>query len=249
MEGQPASVGRCVYVLDCHEIHRRGLQSVLAGLAGIDAVAGAASVAAAEAGDRRALERSDVVLIDVTLTDAVAFIARIVGARGRAVLAYVGRYEHALVRAALDAGAIGLLAKDAMTPEILAAALDAAFAGSCVFSPQLLPRMLADPPTPPLTVPPSLASAAPHDAVTERLGTPAHAEPQGHIAPPRHGRLTRREQDVLRLIAQGHATREVARELCYSERTIKNVIHDAVTKLEARSRSHAVACAVRHGLI
>jgi DNA-binding NarL/FixJ family response regulator len=62
-------------------------------------------------------------------------------------------------------------------------------------------------------------------------------------------RLTEREQQVLSLIAAGHATREVAEQLCYSERTVKNVLHDVVTKLNARSRSQAVAFAVREGLI
>ena len=62
-------------------------------------------------------------------------------------------------------------------------------------------------------------------------------------------RLTTREQDVLRLVADGHPTREVAKHLSYSERTIKNIIHDAVTKLNARTRSQAVAEAVREGLI
>jgi len=62
-------------------------------------------------------------------------------------------------------------------------------------------------------------------------------------------RLTDREQQVLSLIAEGHPTREVAQQLCYSERTVKNVLHDVVTKLNARSRSQAVAHAVREGLI
>ena len=62
-------------------------------------------------------------------------------------------------------------------------------------------------------------------------------------------RLTDREQQVLSLIADGHPTREVAQQLCYSERTVKNVLHDVVTKLGARSRSQAVAHAVREGLI
>lgn len=61
--------------------------------------------------------------------------------------------------------------------------------------------------------------------------------------------LNDREQRVLTLIADGYPTREVATELCYSERTVKNVLHDVVTKLNARSRSHAVAHAVREGLI
>ena len=62
-------------------------------------------------------------------------------------------------------------------------------------------------------------------------------------------RLTDREQQVLSLIADGHPMREVAEELSYSERTVKNVLHDVVTKLNARSRSQAVAFAVREGLI
>jgi DNA-binding NarL/FixJ family response regulator len=61
--------------------------------------------------------------------------------------------------------------------------------------------------------------------------------------------LTDREQQVLSLIAAGHQTREVAQALSYSERTVKNVLHDVVTKLNARSRSQAVAFAVREGLI
>ena len=66
---------------------------------------------------------------------------------------------------------------------------------------------------------------------------------------PAAARLTDREQQVLSLIADGHPTREVAQQLCYSERTVKNVLHDVVTKLNARSRSQAVAHAVREGLI
>src|SRR5215216_3355485 len=66
---------------------------------------------------------------------------------------------------------------------------------------------------------------------------------------PAAARLTDREQQVLSLIANGHPTREVAQQLCYSERTVKNVLHDVVTKLNARSRSQAVAHAVREGLI
>jgi len=72
--------------------------------------------------------------------------------------------------------------------------------------------------------------------------------PNGYDKQPA-ARLTDREQQVLSLIAAGHPTREVAQQLCYSERTVKNVLHDVVTKLNARSRSQAVAHAVREGLI
>jgi DNA-binding NarL/FixJ family response regulator len=61
--------------------------------------------------------------------------------------------------------------------------------------------------------------------------------------------LTSRECAVLRLIADGRLTREVATELSYSERTVKTALRDAAVKLGARSRSQAVAFAVRGGLI
>jgi DNA-binding NarL/FixJ family response regulator len=73
--------------------------------------------------------------------------------------------------------------------------------------------------------------------------------PENAETRPGPARLTDREQQVLALIAAGHPTREVALELSYSERTVKNVLHDVVTKLNARSRSQAVAFAVREGLI
>jgi DNA-binding NarL/FixJ family response regulator len=75
------------------------------------------------------------------------------------------------------------------------------------------------------------------------------AASNGADSRPVAARLTDREQQVLTLIAAGHPTREVAQELSYSERTVKNVLHDVVTKLNARSRSQAVAFAVREGLI
>jgi DNA-binding NarL/FixJ family response regulator len=55
--------------------------------------------------------------------------------------------------------------------------------------------------------------------------------------------------EVLRLVADGLDTTEVAGRLCYSERTVKNVLHDVTTRLRLRNRTHAVAYALRHGLI
>ncbi len=53
----------------------------------------------------------------------------------------------------------------------------------------------------------------------------------------------------MRLVADGHDTSEIAAQLCYSERTVKNVLHDLNTRLQLKNRSHAVAYAVREGLI
>lgn len=61
--------------------------------------------------------------------------------------------------------------------------------------------------------------------------------------------LSPREVDVLRLVADGLDTGEIAEQLSYSERTVKNVLHELTTRLQLRNRSHAVAYAVREGLI
>lgn len=61
--------------------------------------------------------------------------------------------------------------------------------------------------------------------------------------------LTDREYDVLRMLADGESTRGIAEQLCYSERTVKNIVHDLLVKLGCRTRAHAVALAARHGVI
>jgi DNA-binding NarL/FixJ family response regulator len=61
--------------------------------------------------------------------------------------------------------------------------------------------------------------------------------------------LSSREQRVLELVADGLPTREIGEELHYSERTVKKVLGDVVVKLGARSRSQAIARAVRQGII
>ena len=61
--------------------------------------------------------------------------------------------------------------------------------------------------------------------------------------------LTEREQEVIRLLADGCDTNEIATALCYSERTVKGVIHELTSRLHLRNRSHAVAYAIRHGMI
>jgi DNA-binding NarL/FixJ family response regulator len=62
-------------------------------------------------------------------------------------------------------------------------------------------------------------------------------------------RLNERERSVLRLLADGHDTRGIAEDLRFSERTVKNVVHDVLTKLNCRTRAQAVALATREGAI
>ncbi|MFD7817886.1 LuxR C-terminal-related transcriptional regulator [Streptomyces sp. NPDC059785] len=70
----------------------------------------------------------------------------------------------------------------------------------------------------------------------------------GRTGAPSSGLLPR-EVDVLRLVADGLDTGEIASKLSYSERTVKNVMHGLTTRLHLRNRAHAVAYALREGYI
>jgi DNA-binding NarL/FixJ family response regulator len=156
----------------------------------------------------------------VILDPAATGAAEFIGSTTARVMVCSSDLTEESVLSALQAGAVGYLRKDTLTTETLASAVRAAANGTGVMEPELLGNLLKG------LSPESLDPARPATA-----------------------RLTDREQQVLALIAAGHPTREVAQQLCYSERTVKNVLHDVVTKLNARSRSQAVAFAVREGLI
>jgi len=86
------------------------------------------------------------------------------------------------------------------------------------------------------TMPPDLLSGLFESA--DRRG-PAFAPPE----------LTARERDVLRMVADGHETAEIASALAYSSRTVTTIVHDITHRLRLRNRAHAVAYALRQGLI
>lgn len=130
--------------------------------------------------------------------------------------------EAALV-AAVEAGVGGLIRRDEATDNTLVHTIQRVSSGDGAIPPDLLGRFL------------------------EHVG-----RLQRQVLSPRgipFTGLTARERDVLKLVAEGCETSEIAISLCYSERTIKNVLHDLTTRLQLRNRSHAVAYAVREGLI
>jgi DNA-binding NarL/FixJ family response regulator len=210
-----------LFVLDPHPIYRQGLVGCVGAMEGVTSVADAGSVEAAWA--HPALAEADVVLVDHEVPGGIPFIGQLRDRTGACVVVCSSRASEEDVLEAVQAGAVGYLCKDTLTPEALVASVAAAANGAGIMAPELLGALLRG------------ISRVSREVL----------EPRGLSL----SRLTKREQQVLRLVAQGHPTREVASRLCYSERTIKNVIHDVVTKLDARTRSQAVARAVREGLI
>jgi DNA-binding NarL/FixJ family response regulator len=76
---------------------------------------------------------------------------------------------------------------------------------------------------------------------------PGEAAMDGHPGLGAEVGLTRREVEVLTLIAQGRSNRDIAAELYLSPNSIKTYVRTAYRKIGATSRSQAVAWAIRHG--
>lgn len=143
-----------------------------------------------------------------------------VGAR---LVLVVAELDDADLVAAVEAGVAGVVRRAEASPDRLINVVQAAAVGDGALPPDLLGRLL------------------------NQVG-----KLQRQVLWPRgltFGGLAEREIEVLRLVADGLDTAEIAAKLSYSQRTIKNILHDITSRLHLRNRSHAVAYALRHGLI
>jgi DNA-binding NarL/FixJ family response regulator len=139
------------------------------------------------------------------------------------VVAVLSVLDTAGVLAAVEAGACGMIRRAEATTARLVEAVRSAANGDGTLSPDLLGGLLS------------------------RLGNL-----QSDVLRPlglSFTGLNDREVEVLRLVADGYDTDEIAEKLCYSPRTVKNVLHDVTIRYHLRNRSHAVAFALRQGLI
>lgn len=143
--------------------------------------------------------------------------------RGTSVVLMVVEVDDGSLVSAIEAGVAALIRRAEATPDRLVAVIRSAAAGEAAVPPDLLCRLL------------------------NQVG-----QLQRQVLAPRglsFAVLADREVEVLRLVADGLDTAEIATRLSYSQRTIKTVLHDVTTRLQLRNRSHAVAYALREGLI
>lgn len=175
--------------------------------------------------DQSELDQADVAIVVTDLVDeTVLRILRAIqrGSAPRTVL-IAAALDESTVIAAAEAGVSGLLRRSEVTAERLLEVVGKVAAGEAAVPADLLARLL------------------------DQVG-----RLQRQVLSPRGLRfsgLSEREIEVLRLLADGLDTGEIARQLSYSERTIKAVLHDVTARFQLRSRAHAVAYAVREGLI
>jgi DNA-binding NarL/FixJ family response regulator len=80
----------------------------------------------------------------------------------------------------------------------------------------------------------------------KRIPPEIAAELAEHIA---EDDLSSREIDVLRLIADGNANKEIANKLCIADETVKSHIANILAKLQANDRTHAVTIAIKRGIL
>lgn len=163
-----------------------------------------------------------VVVADSVDEETVQVLRSLRGGSCRSVLV-VTHIDDGGLAAAVEAGVTGLVRRAEATPERLAMAVCAAARGEGSVPGDLLGRLLAQ-----------------VGRLQRQLLNPRGLSLNG---------MSAREIEILRLVAEGLDTAEIAVKLAYSERTVKNALHDVTSRLQLRNRSHAVAYALKQGLI
>lgn len=217
-----------VCIVDDHTLVRQGIRSLLGLADDITVVAEAADGDAAIAAI--AAHTPDVVLLDLRMPGRDG-IGTLTALRERAVevpvLVLTTFDDDELVLEALRAGARGYLLKD-VTLDQLADAVRTLAAGETLVQPAITDRLLR----------------ALHGGTKAGQERRQAERAVGPVDP-----LTRRELEVLRLIASGYSNREIADALHLAEGTVKNHVSHVLLKLEVRDRTQAVMRALHLGVL
>ncbi|MEU3350904.1 response regulator transcription factor [Streptomyces sp. NPDC037389] len=221
-----------ILIVDDEPLIRSAFGAILGAEPGLEVVGEAGSGAEAVT-----LARSlspDVILMDVRMPvlDGIRTTRRILeGPDPTPRIVVVTTFENDdYIHDALNAGACGFLLKRARPAEIVQAVGVAA-----VGDPLMFP-------------------AAVRDLARRRHGSdvvparPGHPAADAATQPLPHG-LTRREQDVLRLIASGLSDTEIAEQLVLGAETVKAHVDTVLSKLRARDRIQAVITAYESGFV
>ena len=209
-----------VIVADDQPLLRTGFAMILAAEADIEMIGEAAN--GLEAIEAVATHRPDVVLMDIRMPDldGIEATERIMGAEEPPAVLILTTFDNdEYVYAALRAGAAVFLLKDAPA-EDLVASIRIVAAGEALLAPSVTKRL-----------------------ISTFAAMPDTAEPDGF------DQLTDRENEVLRLMAQGLSNGEIADELILGETTIKTHVGRILMKLGARDRVQAVIAAFEAGVV
>ncbi|MBX3314762.1 MAG: response regulator transcription factor [Actinobacteria bacterium] len=205
---------------DDHRMLREGLRRSLTD-EGFDVIGEASD--GAEAVTMASSLRPDVVLMDVTMpeVDGVEATRRLQAAHPEIPVVMLTMHaDESVIANAMRAGAVGYLVKDCSTDEIAQTLREAASEDTALSS--------------------GLASVMLEEV--RRIDPEPAADDADRV-------VTKREVEVLQLIADGCSTQEVADSLYISQKTVKNHLASIYQKLDARDRTQAVLQAVRMGIV
>ena len=209
-----------IVIADDQASVREGLVLLLGGLPGIDVVGAAGD--GQQALDLIAEHQPDAILLDLHMPvlDGLGVTRRLVAEHpGVAIVVLTTYADDDSILAALRAGALGYLTKDAGREQI-ARALHAAAEGQSILDPAVRARLVA------------ATGPAPDAAQARPL-------PDG---------LTAREAEVLSLVAAGRTNTQIAAALVVSQSTVKTHINNIFAKTGVTDRAQAVHYAYSHGL-
>jgi DNA-binding NarL/FixJ family response regulator len=207
-------------LVDDHELVRQGIAAMLNSASDLQVVGEARSGREALEVARR--ELPDVVLMDVKMPDMDGLEAtkKIKEERARTAVIMLTMHDNpSYLRDAVRAGAAGYLLKDVSKDELVDAIRQVATGGAFIES-QMLKGMLSE------MKPSSGASAT-------GVGK----------------NLTKREREILALVAEGMSNREIADKLVLSPETVKSHVAAILEKLNVSDRTQAAIFAVRNGLV
>ncbi len=205
-----------VFLVDDHEIVRRGLADLIDTAPGMEVVGEAGTVHQALA--RIDAARPDVAVLDVRLPDGsgIDLCRQIRSSMPHVTCLILTAYDDdAATSAAVVAGASGYLLKDIAAMRLLDAIRTVSAGGSLL----------------------NTAAAA---------RAASHLRERSDIDDPRLGSLGLRERQVLALIADGLTNRQIGERLGLAEKTIKNYVSSLLMKLGMESRTQAAVFRLGH---
>ena len=210
-----------VIIVDDQELFRQGLTMLMAAEPGLEVVGQAGDGATGT--ELAARVAPDVVLLDVRMpkvSGIEACVAIKESVPASKIIMLTVSDEEADLYEAVKSGASGYLLKDSSIEEV-AQAVRVVADGQSLISPSMAVKLIDE---------------------FKQMSRPEREHVPGL-------RLTERELEVLRLVAQGLNNREIAKQLFISENTVKNHVRNILEKLQLHSRMEAVMYAVKEKLL
>jgi DNA-binding NarL/FixJ family response regulator len=212
-----------ILLIDDHVLVRAGLRILIESHPGFTVVAEAGNRSDALALATR--KQPDIILLDLMMGDdnGLNFLPELLSAsRGSRVIVLTGLHDAEQYCRAVQLGAAGLVLKDQAT-DILLQAIEQVHHGEVWLDQMTLTRVMAK---------------------------PSHASPVEPADPEaaKVALLTAREREVISLLGQGLANREIAERLFISQATVRHHVESIYNKLALTSRLQLILFAYRHGL-